>query len=165
MHQDFIAEPPQLFFRKLRLERIGHDDLEVGPVPFDLERHQGGVIERRLMDAPQICRRAFRVAHRHRPLPVEFACQRKEPLDVAVLDHGEHGVAAAVEIGVQSLVERCKTALDGAEQEYVEVTLEARVSKRDHVAVGGNVAIQSIHFSAGTSLSWASRMMPVVPQA
>ena len=44
-------------------------------------------------------------------------------------------MAAAVEIGVQSLVKRCKTPLDRAQQEYVEVAIEGGVAERNHVPV------------------------------
>src|SRR5262249_46149569 len=54
MHQNFVAEAPLLLGHELRLERIRHHDLEIGPAAIDLQRHQCRMIERRFVDAPQI---------------------------------------------------------------------------------------------------------------
>src|SRR5262249_56058797 len=59
----------------------------------------------------------------------------EEGMDVALLEHRKHRVAAAVEILVQSLVERPKPALDGTQQEDVEIAVECRIPKSDNVSI------------------------------
>src|SRR5262245_50212274 len=95
------------------------------------------MVERRLVNAPQICRSAFFGAHRHGAPSVELAGEGKEAVDVAFTDHGEHGMTPAVEIGVQPLVEWREATVDGAEQENVEIAIESGVAEGDHVCVAG----------------------------
>src|ERR1700751_1564119 len=68
-------------------------------------------------------------------MPVERGGEREVAIDVALLDHRKHRVAAAVEILVQSLVERSKPALDGTQQKDVEIAVECRISKSDNVSI------------------------------
>src|ERR1700730_5633826 len=68
-------------------------------------------------------------------MPVERGGEREVAIDVALLDHRKHRVAAAVEILVQSLVERPKPALDGTQQEDVEIAVECRIPKSDNVSI------------------------------
>src|SRR5712691_2164002 len=69
-------------------------------------------------------------------MPVERGGEREVAIDVALLDHRKHRVAAAVEILVQSFVERPKPALDGTQQEDVEIAVECRIPKSDNVSIG-----------------------------
>src|SRR4029077_11631493 len=68
-------------------------------------------------------------------MPVERGGEREVAIDVAFLDHRKHRVAAAVEILQQSLVERPKPALDGAQQENVEIAAECSIPKSDTVSM------------------------------
>src|SRR5215468_6510790 len=68
-------------------------------------------------------------------MPVERGGEREVAIDVAFLDHRKHRVAAAVEILVQSLVERPKPSLDGTQQEDVEIAVECRIPKSDNVSI------------------------------
>src|SRR5262245_38990696 len=68
-------------------------------------------------------------------MPVEHGCEREVAIDVARLDHLKHSGAAAVAILVQSLVERLKPALDGTQQEDIEIAVECRIPKSDNVSI------------------------------
>src|SRR5262249_8657914 len=68
-------------------------------------------------------------------MPIERGGEREVAINVALLDHRKHRVAAAVEILVQSLVERPKPALDGTQQEDVEIAVECRIPKSDNVSI------------------------------
>jgi len=102
---------------ELRLVRIRHHHLEIGPAAIDLERHQGRMVECRLVDAPQVGGGALLGTDRHGALPIVRGGEREVAIDVARLDHREHRVASAVEILAQPLVIRRKPALDRAQQE------------------------------------------------
>src|SRR5262245_1200130 len=68
-------------------------------------------------------------------MPVERGGEREIAIECDLLGHRKHRVAAAVEILVESLVERPKPALDGAQQEDVEIAVERRIPKSDNVSI------------------------------
>ena len=136
VHQHFVAEAAHLLFHQCRLERVRHHQLQIGPVALDLQGHQAGVIERGLLDRPQVGGGALAVAHRHGARAVMFGGEREEALHVAILHHREHGVARGVPVGGEPLVERRKAALDRAQQKNIEVAGERRVAEGDDVAIG-----------------------------
>ena len=65
MHQNFVTEATHLLLREFRFVRVRHHDLEIGPAPIDLQRHQSRMIERRFVNAPQIGSGALCIADRH----------------------------------------------------------------------------------------------------
>ena len=69
-------------------------------------------------------------------MAIEPGSERKITLDVALLDHGEHRVAAAVEIRVEPLVVGRKPAFDCAQQEDVEIAVECRIAEGDNIRIG-----------------------------
>src|SRR5438874_1495053 len=69
-------------------------------------------------------------------MAIEPGSERKITLDVALLDHGEHRVAAAVEIRVEPLVVGRKPTFDCAQQEDVEIAVECRIAEGDNILIG-----------------------------